>query len=188
MEVICGKDRLFLYLCEVMTLMKRAYRLVLVLLAVLSLAGCASVKDIAVTSCSVVSVSPQGLRSADAVLALGIKNPLMAFTIKGLDGTIHKGDQTFATFSTSSLAVDRKCTKVYLMDCTGSLDKSVSLRDLLKIAASRDFEGYAIDLTMNVRLRWGIGKTLHFNNLMITDLMSADVAAAYLKEITDCLI
>ena len=29
-----------------MTLMKRAYRLVLVLLAVLSLAGCASVKDI----------------------------------------------------------------------------------------------------------------------------------------------
>jgi len=134
------------------------------------------------------SVSPQGLRSADAVLALGIHNPIAAFTIKGLEGTVRKGEQEFARFSAADLAVDRKCTKVYLVDCNGSLARSVSLMDLLKLASTKDFEGYAIDLSMKVKLKCGLGKTLHFNDMILTELMSADTAAAYLEQITEGLI
>ena len=57
----------------------------------ISIEGCegvSKIKDIKVTSCGVENYSLKGLRSLDAVLAIGIDNPAMAFTVTGLSGIL----------------------------------------------------------------------------------------------------
>ena len=76
--------------------------------------GCSSlrkVKDIKVTSCGLESYSMQGLRSLSAVLALGIDNPAMSFTVTSLDGVIKYNGEDFATYTTTGqVEVDGRCT------------------------------------------------------------------------------
>ena len=166
----------------------RILRIMVLALCLPALAGCSSVKDIEVTSCSIMSLSPSGLKALDAVLALGIKNPIMAFRIENLSGEIKRGEGGFATFSAGDLPVQRKCERVYPLSCSGSIDRSVSLMDLLKLAASKDFTDFTVNLNVKIKLKCGIGTTLHFKDIKVTDLMSTEVAAAYLDQINQALI
>lgn len=164
------------------------FRIAVLALCLPVLAGCAGVKDIKVTSCSIMSISPNGLKALDAVLALGIDNPIMAFRIENLSGEIKRSESGFATFSAGDLPVQRKCEKVYPLSCSGSIDRSVSLIDLLKLAASQDFSEFTVNLNVKIKLKCGIGATLHFKDIKVTDLMDAEVAAAYLDQINQALI
>ena len=171
-----------------MKYLKRILSIAALTLAMLSSTGCASVKDIAMTSCAVEALSPRGLKAVDAVLALGIDNPVFGFKITWLEGAIREGDRTFATFSAEDISVDRRCEKVYSVPCTGALDKSVSLMELLRLAASRDFSKYVMDVDVHVKLRWGPGTTLHFKDMSISEMMESSYALEILERINEALI
>ena len=168
--------------------LKRILCSVALTLALMASTGCASVKDIAITSCAVEALSPRGLKAVDAVLALGIDNPVFGFKITWLDGVIRSGDRTFATFNAEDISVDRRSVKVYSVPCTGALDKSVSLMELLKLAASRDFSSYVMDVDVHVKLRWGPGTTLHFKDMSISEMMETGYALEILEKINEALI
>ena len=56
------------------------------------LAGCGKIKDISITSCDIVSISPSGLRSLNGVFLVGIHNPVFKFAVSDIQGTVyHKG-------------------------------------------------------------------------------------------------
>lgn len=157
-------------------------------LVMLASTGCASVKDIAITSCAVEALSPRGLKAVDAVLALGIDNPVFGFKITWLDGVIRNGERTFATFNAEDISVDRRSVKIYSVPCTGALDKSVSLMELLRLASSRDFSSYVMDVDVHVKLRWGPGTTLHFKDMSISEMMETSYALEILEKINEALI
>lgn len=163
-------------------------RILVLALCLPVLASCSGVKDIKVSSCSIMSITPNGLKALNAMLALGIDNPIMAFRIEDLDGEIKRGEISFATFSAGDLPVERKCVKVYPLSCSGAIDRSVSLLDMLKIAASGDFSDFTVNLNVRIKLKCGIGAKLHFKDIKVTDLMSSEVAAAYLDQINEALI
>ena len=79
-------------------MIKHRSKILLTLLAVifLTLSSCASlkkVKDINITSVGVESYSFSGLRSINAVLAIGIDNPTFAFRVTRLNGILkYKGE------------------------------------------------------------------------------------------------
>lgn len=160
--------------------MKRLLTILALCALMFSSTGCAGVKDIKVTSCVVKSISLSGLKAVTGVLALGIENPIMGFTISDLSGVINKNGEEFATFEAGKLPVSRKSSKVYPLSCSGAISKNVGLMELMRLAGSKDFSDMTVDMSVKIKLKCGIGKTLHFKDLKVTDLMEPSVAAAYL--------
>ena len=88
--------------------MKRLFLLVTAALVLFLAAGCSTEKGLNVTSCSVASVTPNGLRALKAVLKVGIVNPMSNLTISRIDGVINDSGREIANFTTGKIRVARK--------------------------------------------------------------------------------
>ncbi len=153
------------------TIKKKYLGILIVLLACAILSGCSGlskVKDIKVTSCGLESYSLKGLRSVDAVLAVGIDNPTFAFKVMNVSGTVKYKGEDFATYTADTMSVDKKCSKVYDVPCTATLNDGVSLMKLMQIAKKGSLEGFTTDVTATVKLKSGAGTTLKFKNMTLT--------------------
>lgn len=144
--------------------------MVLSLAALGGCAGISKVKDIRVTSCGVESYSLKGLRSIDAVLAIGIDNPAMAFTVTDLNGILKLNGEDVAFYSADTVRVDKKSSKVYDVPCRATLSESVSLMQALQIARKGSLEGLTTDIEAKVKLKNGSGKTLKFKDLDLKEM------------------
>lgn len=132
------------------------------------------------TSCSVSSITPNGLKGIKAILDVGIINHMMNLTITKINGVINNNGQEFATFEAGKVSVPRKSEGVYPLPCSGVISKGIGLSDLLKLALNQNFDGMTVDMTVKVKLKCGLGKTVRIKDLKITELMEPKVAAAYL--------
>lgn len=140
--------------------------------AVLLASGCSGVskvKDIKVTSVGVESYSLKGLRSLDAVLALGIDNPTFAFTVTDLSGILKYNGEDFAFYSADTINVDKKSVKVYDLPCTATLSEGVGLMQVAQMARKGSLEGFTTDIEAKVKLK-GASKTLRFKDLDLQKL------------------
>ncbi len=130
-----------------------------------SCSGLSKVKDIKVTSCGLESYSLKGLRSIDAVLAVGIDNPTFAFKVMDVSGTVKYNGEDFATYTADTISVDKKCSKVYDLPCTATLSDGVSLKRMMQIVKKGSLEGFTTDVTATVKLKSGAGTTLRFKDI-----------------------
>ena len=145
---------------------------VLALAVLLALSfSCARYKDISVTSCEVVSLSPNGLRAVDAVLSVGVHNPTVAFTLSDIAGTVREGENVIATFEGGPVSVERKSDQEYDLPCTLTLDESLSLFQVLSIIKKRDFSAFTVDVSGWVTLKNGLRKKLEFNDVPVSSLL-----------------
>ena len=132
------------------------------------IAGCGSlrkVQDIKVTSVALESYSLKGLRSADAVLAVGIDNPTFAFTVTRLDGVLKYKGEEVAVYTADTVSVDRQCVKVYDVPCTAILGEGVTLMQVMQIVRQGNLEGLTTDIEAKVKLKNGAGTKLKFKDL-----------------------
>ena len=160
--------------------MKRLLLLITAATVLLMTAGCSTDKGFKVTSCSVASVTPSGLKALNAVLKVGIANSLSNLTISRIEGVINNDGKPLATFNTGKIKVAKRSNKVYPLTCSGAIAPDVGLMDLLKLATSQDFSAMSVDLAVKVKFFLGISKTFRFNDIKVTDLLEPSVAAAYL--------
>ena len=160
--------------------MRRLLLLIMTAAVLLTAAGCSSDKGFKLTSCSVASVTPSGLKALKAVLKVGIVNPMSNLTISRIDGVINNNGSPLATFNPGKIKVAKRSNKVYPLTCNGAIAPDVGLMDLLKLAASQDFSAMTVDLAVKVKFFLGISKTFKFNDIKVTDLMEPSVAATYL--------
>ena len=154
----------FLYLWNVNSIPDMRKHLSHILLTLLA-GSIEKVKDIKVTSVGVESYSFSGLRTINAVLALGIDNPTFAFKVTDLNGILKYKGEDFAFFTADTIKVDKKCSKVYDLPCSATLSEGVSLRKALQIAQGNSLEGFTTDLEAKVKLKSGAGTTLKFKDL-----------------------
>lgn len=155
------------------TFKRTIFGIVVALLACAVLSGCSGlskVKDIKVTSCGLESYSLKGLRSVDAVLAVGIDNPTFAFKVMDVSGTVKYNGEDFATYTADTVSVEKKCSKVYDLPCSATLSDGVSLKQLMQIAKKGNLEGFTTDVTATVKLKSGAGKTFKFKNIDLNEL------------------
>lgn len=137
------------------------------------LSGCGSlrkVQDIKVTSVALESYSLKGLRSADAVLAVGIDNPTFAFTVTRLDGVLKYKGEEVAVYSADTVSVDRQCVKVYDVPCTAILGEGVTLMQVMQIVRQGNLEGLTTDIEAKVKLKNGAGTKLKFKDLDLQEM------------------
>lgn len=155
------------------TFKRTIFSIFVALLACAVLSGCSGlskVKDIKVTSCGLESYSLKGLRSVDAVLAVGIDNPTFAFKVMDVSGTVKYNGEDFATYTADTVSVEKKCSKVYDLPCSATLSDGVSLKQLMQIAKKGSLEGFTTDVTATVKLKSGAGKTFKFKNIDLNEL------------------
>ena len=155
------------------TFKRTIFGIFVALLACAVLSGCSGlskVKDIKVTSCGLESYSLKGLRSVDAVLAVGIDNPTFAFKVMDVSGTVKNNGEDFATYTADTVSVEKKCSKVYDLPCSATLSDGVSLKQLMQIAKKGNLEGFTTDVTATVKLKSGAGKTFKFKNIDLNEL------------------
>lgn len=155
------------------TFKRTIFSIFVALLACAVLSGCSGlskVKDIKVTSCGLESYSLKGLRSVDAVLAVGIDNPTFAFKVMDVSGTVKYNGEDFATYTADTVSVEKKCSKVYDLPCSATLSDGVSLKQLMQIAKKGNLEGFTTDVTATVKLKSGAGKTFKFKNIDLNEL------------------
>ena len=132
--------------------------------------GLSKVKDIKVTSCGLESYTLKGLRSIDAVLAVGIDNPTFAFTVMDVSGTVKYNGEDFATYTADTISVDKKCTKVYDLPCTATLSDGVSLIKMMQIVKKGNLEGFTTDVTATVKLKSGAGTTFRLKDIDLSKM------------------
>ena len=146
-----------------------------IIFAVLLLAPSCSVlnavKEIRVTSCSVISITPRSFRSADAVLALGVSNPAFAFTLTDVEGHLRRGETVLAVFNGGPIAVESRCDKVYELPCGASIGEGVSLVSLISLLGDKDLSAYAVDIAGDVTLANGKTRRLKINDIPLESLM-----------------
>lgn len=133
--------------------------------------GLSKVKDIKVTSCGLESYSLKGLRSIDAVLAVGIDNPTFAFTVMDVSGTVKYNGEDFATYTADTICVEKKCSKVYDLPCTATLSDGVSLMKMMQIVKKGNLEGFTTDVTATVKLKSGAGTTMKFKDIDLSKMV-----------------
>lgn len=155
-------------------------KLACIILTLIMAGACAKVKDISVNSCEVKNISPRGLRAVDIVLAVGVHNPMMEFTISDIQGQLRNGENTVATFTGGPVTVHKKCDEVYELPCDVAMGDKLSLFDMLSIVRTKDFSSMEVDVTALVRLKNGVSKTLKFNDLSLEELMDkADLSSKF---------
>lgn len=143
-------------------------------LSMFLLDSCGVVKkahDIEITSVGVKSISPNGLKSIDGVLLVGVDNPTIAFTIKTFEGTVYKNGQPFATYSGGPISVKKKSSDVYELPATLNIDPSVSIFNIISLATSMNFEGFTTDVAAKVALKSGLATTLTYKDMKIDELL-----------------
>ena len=150
--------------------MKKRIILLLAVLSAMSLAtGCKKVKEISVTSFEIVSVTPSGLTDLDALVKLGIHNPMVPFEVTDATGTLKIAGKPCISLSTDQLIVAGNTDKVYSIPIKGKIAEGFNPFDLLKLfnGTSLDFDKLTVDVNGKVALRGGVGKKLDLKDIKL---------------------
>ena len=153
-------------------------RVAAIIVAVILAGACAKIKDISVTSCEVRNISPRGLRSVEVLLAVGVHNPSVEFTVSDIEGEIRNEDCTIATFMGGPVTVMKKSDDVYDLHCEATMGDNLSLFEMLNIVRKKDFSNMKVDVTALVRLKNGVSKTLKYKDMSLEELLNkADLSS-----------
>lgn len=148
-----------------------AFALTAVAVFLVILAGCSKIGDIKVTSFSVDSFSPKGLRGADATLSLAIENPAMEFSLSDIQGVVYYKGKEYVDYSAEPITVNGKCAAVYPLNCSASLRPDISLVSVLTLVRDYNIDDFSTTISAKVRLRSGVGKKLKFKNIPLKKLL-----------------
>lgn len=97
----------------------------------LSLAGCNRYTDIKVVSGKIISLSMNGVRSADVVLAAEIENPAGKVNVEEVFGTLKHSGKVIGNVSVAPMALYPRTTAEYRVDAKIELAKDIKLMELL---------------------------------------------------------
>lgn len=126
-------------------------------------------KQVRVTSCDIVSFTPKGLRSAEAVVSLGIDNPAPSFVVRDLEMVIKDEGSRICVLTADTVAVERQSVREYKVPCAARME-SLSLMEILEFAGKSDFSDFTADVTANVATGKGAGRRIEFKDIKISDL------------------
>lgn len=157
-----------------MKILKAILKAVVVVALAGAVTGCgvSKIKDAQIESISVKDVTPTSLRSLDAVLILGIKNPGTSFSVSDLKAEVKLKGRPIGMITTGRIAVEKRCSAVYEVPCTAVLYEDVSLLSLSSLAQKDGMEYLTADVDVNFSLtKKGKGGKLTFKDLKIKDYL-----------------
>ncbi|MCM1503064.1 MAG: hypothetical protein NC115_10430 [Bacteroidales bacterium] len=135
------------------------------LAAVFTLSGCVDYKNLKITSFSIERIAPQGLRSVSGTAKVGVDNPSAAFSIYNIEGVVKKNATEFGTFSVNPVSVAEKSAQICTVNGTMSLSPSVSILEVLSVAASMSVDDFTVSISCTVKARGGVAKKVNLKDI-----------------------
>jgi len=144
--------------------------LALLLLAAVS---CGRFEDIRINSFKLDSATPRGFTAVDAVLDVEIDNPAPSFTVSDIHGVVLRDGVDSVVFITGGpVEVHRRSVQNYKLPCTATLGRSIGLLDLLNVVNNKDYEGFTLEVEMDVSLRNGLSRKVKLDPFRLEDLLN----------------
>lgn len=152
--------------------MERIARFFICLCAALMLCACAKTyKDIKVTSFDLVSVNPRGLTKVDALIELGLDNPIVGFEVFDACGVVKLDGEPALTVTADQLVVAGRDSRVYRIPLRGELAPGFNPLGLLSLVQEMDLSRFTADISAKVSLRGGVGKVIDLKDVPLGDLL-----------------
>ena len=151
----------------------RIAALLLAAVVVVGLSSCAGMRQlrrVRYTSFRVLSFT-RGLRSADAVLAVGVRNPGPDLRVSRLEGVVKKNGKPFARVTGGDVLLRAASADVHELPCALMLEEGVSVLKLLELLGDSTFDGYRADVTFRVGPPDAPGRKVKIKNLKISDIV-----------------
>ena len=148
-------------------------RLALALLcaAMLCLTGCGDVRDIKVTSVDIENISLNGLRGANVDLAVGVHNPAFQVELSEIQGALKLSGKVLGRMTMDPFLLHARSTEVYHLKTTVSIEKGVTLKELLALTDMETLKKCTVDVSVRPTLKGGVSTVLRFNDIPMTDLL-----------------
>lgn len=136
----------------------------MVSLCVLIVSGCGkSVKDISVTDFEIVSVTPSSSdsSSAQALLKVGLSNPIVGFELTNLTGLLKVDGRPCVRISADQLIVFGKSERIYMIPASVTVPEGANIFDILNVLKTRNTPRITVGVSGKVALRGGAGINVH---------------------------
>jgi len=150
--------------------MKRVLTLLLLCTALLS--SCTGrFKDIKMTSYDIVSITPKGLSSVDAIIDLGIDNPAMGITLKDIRGVARLNGEPCLYITAEDVKIEGRSEKEYRIPLHGVLGDEFNPFQLLTLLKGADLSGVKVDASARAEIGCGIGKNIEIKDMSLDKLL-----------------
>ena len=137
-----------------------------------AMVSCGRFEDIRINSCKLDSATPRGFTAVDAVLDVEIDNPATSFTISDIQGVVLRDGVDSVIFVTGGpVDVKKRSVQSYKVPCTATLGRSMGLLDLLNVMNNKDYDGFTLELQMDVSLKNGIKRQIKLDPFNVEDLL-----------------
>ena len=148
--------------------MERIARFFICLCAALMLCACAKTyKDIKVTSFDLVSVNPRGLTKVDALIELGLDNPIVGFEVFDACGVVKLDGEPALTITADQLVVAGRDSRGYRIPLRGELAPGFNPLGLLSLVQEMPCERWCTYLFRSKDLsEWECGR---YNPMLMWD-------------------
>lgn len=166
----------YLYLCEnvkIRIVKKKISKLSLLFLAamMMCLTGCNKIKQIRVTSCKVEAISPEGLRSLNVFLAVGIDNPALQIGLSEIDGSLKHSGKIIGKLGMDPFVLQARSAEIYHLRANLSLADGASLMDLMVLTDKEKLYECMVDVSVKATLKGGVSKTIRINDIPLKKLL-----------------
>ncbi len=152
--------------------MKRVLHIsVLSALLLALLTSCNPWKNFEISSVSVRSISPKGLKAADLTVVAKIDNPGKAVQIDSISGVIRVEDNPILLLTANGILIEsgeRDC----IFPVKGSLQSGINLPSVLGALTSGDTETLVVDIRGYARMSGSkFGKTIEYTDIPLVSLV-----------------
>lgn len=145
---------------------------IILLAACLLLTSCGKgVKDIALTSFRLVSVSPQGLSGVTMLVEVGVDNPTVGFEITDVNAVLKLDSVPALLLTADQLMVEGRAQKLYTIPLKGQIAEGFNPFQLLRLISDDSvMSRLTADVSARAALRGGLGKNIEMKDIKLNSL------------------
>ncbi len=151
---------------------RNAIKIVVALALLMPVIACVNYKKVKLTSVSIGSVTPAGLKAVNGTVKLGIENNSSEFTISDISGTIYRSGSEIGSFSADPITIATG-SATYSLVGTVSLSSSVSIIEIISIATNFKIDDFSIDLTLKLKPKGGAATTVTRRDVAVGELVNS---------------
>ena len=140
---------------------------------VMALSGCKNIKDITVTSVSVESIAPQGLKGINVYLAVGIDNPAFQISLEDIHGTLNHSGKVIGRLDMDPFVLQARSAEIYHVKGLVTLGEDATLRDLMMLADMTRLNECMVDVSLKARLKNGVTAPINVKDIPLKKLLDS---------------
>lgn len=146
------------------------YAMLVLAVASLGMCGCAKFKQIRPVSANLESITPMGMKSIEAVIAVEIDNPAAQVSLSKIEGVVYYSGKVFGRVAVDPFILNARSLEKYHLRAALTLDGGVSLMDLMPLLKGNVIDGLTIDLNAKASLKGGASKKFELQNVPLAEL------------------